>query len=310
MLKVCEKMKWTDLEAPKAAMATLNRVSGITLWEEMVRDRRDFCLSKCQNNKVVNMLRPKCTDRRYLDVLLLKRESKKNMPMFCYSQRIKGLLRSFQEGGFLLPDVYIYLDDYWKIIHEKPTKPLKSASDFLKRTIVKGKEVLPMGNIDQLIETHFVRGQIFCLWPKLDLCLVNAQETSIHSLKMLRSIVDTLTESYGLDVDMLIEGNYVELKFQNLVIRNSVSVEAELEKSPAFTGFSEDEIWAEINLPSDFEEEGSDFKVKDLHLIFRTVDKVVELEESGTTTDKPDEEMLQVESIPIEKSKESNIRKS
>ena len=49
---------------------------------------------------------------------------------------------------------------------------------------------------------------------------------------------------------------------------------------------------------------------KDLHLIFRTVDKVVELEESGTTTDKQDEEMLQVESIPIEKSKESNIRKS
>ena len=95
-------MKWTDLEAPKSAMATLNRVSGITLWEEMVRDRRDFCLSKCQNNKVVNMLRPKCTDRRYLDVLLLKRETKKNMPMFCYSQRIKGLLRSFQEGAFLI----------------------------------------------------------------------------------------------------------------------------------------------------------------------------------------------------------------
>ena len=303
-------MKWTDLEAPKAAMATLNRVSGITLWEEMVRDRRDFCLSKCQNNKVVNMLRPKCTDRRYLDVLLLKRESKKNMPMFCYSQRIKGLSRSFQEGEFLLPDVYIYLDDYWKIIHDKQTKARKTASDLLKRTIIKGKEVLPMGNIDQLIETHFVRGQIFCLWPKLDLCLVNAQETSIHSLKMLRSIVDTLSESYALDVDMMIEGNFVELKFQNLRIPDSGSVEAELEKSPAFTGFSGDEIWAEINLPSDFEEEGSDFKVKDLHLIFRTVDKVVELEESDVTTDKQDAPVLQVDTIPIEKSKESSLRKS
>jgi hypothetical protein len=307
---VCDKMKWTDLEAPKAAMATLNRVSGITLWEEMVRDRRDFCLSKCQNNKVVNMLRPKCTDRRYLDVLLLKKESKKNMPMFCYSQRIKGLSRSFQEGEFLLPDVYIYLDDYWKIIHEKQTKVRKTASDLLKRTIIKGKEVLPMGNIDQLIETHFVRGQIFCLWPKLDLCLVNAQETSIHSLKMLQSIVDTLSESYGLDVDMMIEGNFVELKFQNLKIQASVSVEAELEKSSAFTGFSENEIWAEINLPSDFEDEASDFKVKDLHLIFRTVDKVVDIQNSETTLDKKAETGIQVESYPLEKSKDSQIRKS
>ncbi len=200
-------MKWTDNEAPKAAMATLNRVSGVTLWEEMIRDRRDFCLNKCQNNKVVNMLRPKCTDRRYLDVLLLKRESKKNMTMFCYSQRIKGLLRAFREGEELLPDVYIYLDDYWKIVHEKQGKPLRTASDFLKRTLIKGKEVLPMGNIDQLIETHFLRDQIYCLWPKLDLCLVNAQETSIHSIRMLRSIVETLSESYGLEIEMEIEGN-------------------------------------------------------------------------------------------------------
>ncbi len=302
-------MKWTDLEAPKSAMATLNRVSGITLWEEMVRDRRDFCLSKCQNNKVVNMLRPKCTDRRYLDVLLLKRETKKNMPMFCYSQRIKGLLRSFQEGEFLLPDVYIYLDDYWKIIHEKQAKARRTASELLKRTIIKGKEVLPMGNVDQLIETHFVRGQLFCLWPKLDLCLVNAQETSIHSLKMLRSIVETLAESYGLEVEMDIEGNFVELRFQNLVIGDSSAIEAELEKSSAFTGFSGNEIWAEINLPSDFEEEGSDFKVKDLHLIFRTVDKVVELEDH-TTTKNEKESDLPVENLPLEKSKEPKIRKS
>jgi hypothetical protein len=273
-------MKWTDIEAPKTAMAMLNRVSGETLWEEMIRDRREFCLNKCQNNKVVNMLRPKCTDRRYLDVLLLKRESKKNMPMFCYSQRIKGLLRSFQEGEELLPDVYIYLDDYWKIIHEKQSKPLRSASDFLKRTLIKGKEVLPMGTIDQLIETHFLRGQIFCLWPKLDLCLVNAQESSINSLRMLRSIVDTLSESYGLDVEMTLEGNFIEFQFQNLTLEKSAAVEAELERSPAFTGFSESEIWAELQLPSDFEEEGIDFKVKGLHLIFTIVSNVVELVET------------------------------
>lgn len=303
-------MKWTDTEAPKAAMAILNRVSGVTLWEEMIRDRRDFCLNKCQNNKVVNMLRPKCTDRRYLDVLLLKRESKKNMPMFCYSQRIKGLLRAFQEGEDLLPDVYIYLDDYWKIIHEKQGKPLRTASDFLKRTLIKGKEVLPMGNIDQLIETHFLRGQVFCLWPKLDLCLVNAQETSIHSIRMLRSIVETLSESYALEAEMEIEGNYVELKFTNLKLQESEIVEAKLEKFPAFTGFSGTEIWVEIHLPSEIEEDGIDFKVKDLHLIFKTIVDVTDLESEDLTNEDTSDSILASSDVSLEKSKKTKIMKS
>lgn len=303
-------MKWTDTEAPKAAMATLNRVSGVTLWEEMIRDRRDFCLTKCQNNKVVNMLRPKCTDRRYLDVLLLKRESKKNMPMFCYSQRIKGLLRAFQEGEELLPDVYIYLDDYWKIVHEKQGKPLRTASDFLKRTLIKGKEVLPMGNIDQLIETHFLRDQIYCLWPKLDLCLVNAQETSIHSIRMLRSIVETLSESYGLEIEMEIEGNYAELRFNNLKLQESEIVESYLEKFPAFTGFSGSEIWAEIHLPSEIEEDGIDFKVKDLHLIFKTIVDVSDLESEHLIPEDSSESVLTSSDVSIEKSKKTKVLKS
>ncbi len=267
-------MKWTDKEAPRSAMATLNVVSGITLWEEMVRDRREFCLNKCQNNKVVNMLRPKCTDRRYLDVLLLKRESKKNMPMFCYSQRVKGLIRSFQEGELLLPDVYVFIDDYWKIVHEKQ----RSASEFLKRTLIKGREVLPMGSQDQLIQTYFLREQIFLLWPKMDLCLVNAHETSIHSLKMFTSITETLTEAYGLEINMNIDGNFIELIFQNLSLNDSVTVEKELQSCPAFTGFSETEIWAEIELPTGLKgEEEEDFKVRDLHFIFKTVANVVEI---------------------------------
>lgn len=299
-------MKWTDKEAPKSAMATLNLVSGITLWEEMVRDRRDFCLNKCQNNKVVNMLRPKCTGRRYLDVLLLKKESKKNMPMFCYSQRVKGLIRSFQEGEMLLPDIYVFIDDYWKIIHEKQTKPLRSASDFLKRTLIKGKEVLPMASLDQLIETHFLRDQLFLLWPKLDLCLVNAQGTSIHSLKMFSSISETLTETYGLEVSMDIEGNFIEIVFENLSLKDSVTVEKELQHYPAFTGFSGTEIWAEIQLPTGLkEEEEVEFKVKDLHNIFKTVANVTEIADTEEGDKNLESSLNEISDVVTEKNRDS-----
>jgi hypothetical protein len=286
-------------------MVTLNLISGVTLWEEMIRDRREFCLHKCQNNKVVNMLRPKCTDRRYLDVLLLKRESKKNMPMFCYSQRIKGLMRSFQEGEVLLPDVYVYTDDYWKIIHEKQSKTRLSASDILKRTIIKGKEVLPIGSMDQILETHFLRDQLFILWPKLDLCLINAQETSIHSISMFRSIVETLAESYGLETDLDVEGNFISLKFENLNLKDSVTVEEELQKSSAFTGFSGTEVWVEISLPSGLEEEEFEFKVKDLHFIFKTISNVIEIMEGNEINNKLADSITELSHTIAEKDQDS-----
>ncbi|MFX0171030.1 MAG: hypothetical protein ACFE9L_03850 [Candidatus Hodarchaeota archaeon] len=303
-------MKWTDKESPKTAMVTLNLVSGITLWEEMVRDRREFCLNACQNNKVVNMLRPKCTDRRYLDVLLLKRESKKNMPLFCYSQRIKGLIRSFQEGESLLPDVYIYIDDYWKIVHEKKPKIRRSASYFVKRTLTrtpKVKEVLPIRSLDQLIETHYLRDQIFILWPKLELCLVNAYETSIHSMKMFKSIVDALADFFGLDVSMDIEGNFIELKFENLNLKDSVIVEEELQKSSAFTGFSATEIWVEIQLSS-FGEEELDFRVKDLHFIFKTVADVTEMVEEDEEDQKIEASLTEISDVKTEQDRDSKVQ--
>ncbi|UCG02631.1 MAG: hypothetical protein JSW11_01300 [Candidatus Heimdallarchaeota archaeon] len=298
-------MKWNDEEAPKTAMAILNLVSGVTLWEEMIRDRREFCLHKCQNNKVVNMLRPKCTDRRYLDVLLLKRESKKNMPMFCYSQRIKGLIRSFQEGEMLLPDVYVYTDDYWKIIHEKQSSTRRSASDILKRTIIKGKEVLPMGSMDQVLETHLLRDQLFLLWPKLDLCLINAQETSIHSISMFRSIVETLAEYHGLEVDLDVEGNFISIIFKNLNLKDSVTVEEELQKSSAFTGFSGTEIWTEVSLPSGLEEEEFEFKVKDLHFIFKTVSGVIEIMERDENDNRLADSITELSQAIAEKDQDS-----
>lgn len=256
------------------------------------------------------MLRPKCTDRRYLDVLLLKRESKKNMPLFCYSQRIKGLLRSFQEGEKLLSDVYIYIDDYWKIIHEKRPKSRRSASNFFKRTFTrppKVKEVLPIGSLDQLIETHYLREQIFIFWPKLELCLVNAQETSIHSMKMFNSITDTLADFFGLDISMDIEGNFIELRFENLTLKDSVIVEEELQKSSAFTGFSATEIWAEIQLQSSFEEEDLDFQVKDLHFIFKTVADAIELVEEEEDQ-KIEKRLTEISDVKTERNQDSKIQ--
>lgn len=275
-------MKWTDNESSKTSMGILNRVSGVTLWEEMVRDRKEFCLKQCQVNKVVNMLRPKCTERRYLDVLLLKQEPKKGMPRFCYGQRVKELNRSFKEGHPLLSDIYVYIEDYYSIVHDKHPKSRRTATDLIKRSF--RKSVDAVGSQDYLIETHYVREMLFILWPKLEFCLINAQDTSIHSLKMFQSIVETLAESFALEVEMEIEGNFIELRFANLTrLADSVIIEEKLQKHSAFTGYSGTEVWAEVHLPSVIEEEDPEFRVKDLHAIFKTVSEVSDIGEDDTS---------------------------
>jgi len=287
-------------------MGILNRVSGVTLWEEMVRDRKEFCLKQCQVNKVVNMLRPKCTERRYLDVLLLKREPKKGMPKFCYGQRVKELSRSFKEGHPLLSDVYIYIDDYYSTVHDKPSKSRRTASDLLKRSFSR-KSVDAVGSQDYLIETHYVREMLFILWPKLDFCLVNAQDTSIHSLKMFQSIIETLAESFALKVEMEIEGNFIELRFTNLTLADSVIIEQKLAKHSAFTGYSGAEIWAEVHLPSVIEEDDPEFRVKDLHTIFKTVAAVEGLVEDDTTGEEMEEVPLtDLSSLKTEKERDTS----
>lgn len=162
-----------------------------------------------------------------------------------------------------------------------------------------------MGSMDQIIETHFLRDQLFLLWPKLDLCLINAQETSIHSISMFRSIVDTLAESYGLEVDLEIDGSFINLKFNNLMLKDSVLVEKELQNSSAFTGFSGTEIWAEVSLPSGLQEEEIEFNVKDLHFIFKIVSNVIEIGEEEVADKKLADSLTDIPQAITEKDRDS-----
>jgi hypothetical protein len=205
---------------------------------------------------------------------------------------VKELTRSFKEGQSMLADVYVYIDDYYATVHDKTSKSRRTASDLLKRSFSR-KSADAVGSQDYLIETHYVRGMLFILWPKLDLCLVNAQDTSIHSLTMFQSVTETLAESFAIEVETEIEGNFIELRFVNLTLTDSVIIEEKLQVHSAFTGYSGNEVWAEVHLPAVIEEEEHEFRVKDLHTIFKTVNEVTEVRDMGgeETSEKEMEEV-------------------
>lgn len=279
------KPSWNELESAKIAQSFVNIVAKegdktkkksssilkrkFTLYEEMIEERRQFCMNQCQNNKVINMLRPKCHNRRYLDVLFLNQIPKKLMPIFCYEQRIKGLIRSFREEKPLLHDSYILIDDFWKIVRDDKAKSKVTASDLLKRSI---GAVIPSTNPEK-IDLHYLKNQLFILWPKLDLCLINAQETEIQSLDMLKLVVRTLADAHKLEVNISIDENLIELEFINLDLSKIENLEQILSEYKEFTGFSEDTIWAEITLPSAMDESISTVKIEDVKNIFLTIAK-------------------------------------
>jgi hypothetical protein len=122
---------------------------------------------------------------------------------------------------------------------------------------------------------------------------------------MFRSIVETLAESYGLELDLDIEGNFINLKFENLNLKDSVIVEEELQKSSAFTGFSGTEIWTEVSLPSGLEEEEFEFKVKDLHFIFQIVSNAIEIMEGDEDDKKLADSITELSEVIAEKDQDS-----
>ena len=89
-------------------------------------------------------------------------------------------------------------------------------------------------------------------------------------------------------------------------MKDSVTVEKELQHYPAFTGFSGTEIWAEIQLPTGLkEEEEVEFKVKDLHNIFKTVANVTEIVDTEEGDKSLESSLNEISDVVTEKNRES-----
>jgi len=107
---------------------------------------------------------------------------------------------------------------------------------------------------------------------------------------------------------MDVEGNFIELRFENLMMKDSVTIENELQKSAFFTGFSGTEIWAEIQLPSGFEEEELEFKVKDLAFIFKTVSNLIDISVEEPKEQPPDTSISEISDVETKRTQNSKIQ--
>ncbi|MFX0208691.1 MAG: hypothetical protein ACFFDT_22105 [Candidatus Hodarchaeota archaeon] len=81
-----------------------------TIVDEMIELRRKEC-DECQSNKVLCILQPKCgPNRDFLDILI--GIDYKDIPKFCYSQRIREMKRRLDLDEEIPSGTKIYLSDY------------------------------------------------------------------------------------------------------------------------------------------------------------------------------------------------------
>ena len=196
------------VEALKEAYESRGASPKESLLDQMIRERLQFCLNSCQNNKVVCMLRPKCENRRFLDVLLLVGRighslQKFPVPSFCYSQRISQYERFFKDGfGNLPPDTYITIEDLLTILTGRKKKgrerTLRGISTTLAKTIGRG----PYEFTEKVEDSQIIlaQGHLAILDEKANLCLLNPQREPIRTKEVLNAITKILCKKHNFKV--------------------------------------------------------------------------------------------------------------
>ncbi len=94
-----------------------------TIVEEMIELRRKEC-DECQSNKVLCILQPRCgPNRDFLDILI--GIEYKNIPKFCYGQRLRETKRQLDLEEEISNGTKIFLSDYLKLNGLKRKKDIK-----------------------------------------------------------------------------------------------------------------------------------------------------------------------------------------
>ncbi len=183
-----------------------------TIWHQMLAERLDFCKNDCESNRVVCILRPKCEDRRYLDILMLNDEFRKKLPEFCYGTRIDHLIKA-ESREHIPNDIYILLDDFISVLTRKKQKKRPFSSSLLNKALksVKKSNYLKESNY-MVIEANELQYLVFL---SQGLVLVNPQKTIIPNLDVFTIMIRFYAEKNDCTSKVIHHGQFVEVILQS-----------------------------------------------------------------------------------------------
>ncbi len=254
------------------------------LVQEMIDFRISRCKNECENKKVVCILRPKCLDRRFLDILISVNHPKKGLPLFCYGQRIKEIARILKQPDLSFPpDIQIYLEDFLNLILGKKKAELSEKK--LKKSPLIGAI---KGGKKFIVAAIKSRSILTIIDRPTEVVVINPLNWKLESTKLLEAIIEVFEEEFDFNVEMERElGNFLTFTFNfpDMEINREIAIEG-IQKSNFIIGFTKHNLIAEIITPefpfTALLEEEDHVSVGDIRQMFLEVKAIIDSQKENS----------------------------
>lgn len=227
-------------------------VSSLLLKTMLDSFKERVCINQCQFNRVICILRPKCPQRHFQDLLLQSGYKFSQIPQFCYSLRLKEIHENYNRNLPFSTDINIYLADFHRIFG------LKKPRFHPKREFKKILAYFEITNVMQVSQTLFVIGfkkNILLIDLDQELVTINPNNWKIDYKELALANLQVLAKEYDLEVEIQEEDDsllVLTFNLQNLSEPlNEEILEDIIRHSDSLMGYDAEmgEIYGEVSIP-------------------------------------------------------------
>lgn len=162
--------------------------------------REQICISTCQFNRVICILRPKCPQRHFLDLLLNSGYQHSQLPQFCYSVRLKEINENYTKDIYsLTSDINIFLQDFYRIFGQNKTR------FHYKRDFKKILTFFEITNIVEINTTKIIIGlnkNLLFVDLEKELVTINPSQWVILDPKRIIGTLNVLSKEYKIKLEI------------------------------------------------------------------------------------------------------------
>lgn len=262
-----------DFQGLKFGLQSSNPTITAGLLQTMLMSFRKTVCEECQSNRVVNILRPKCQNRHFMDLMLFSGYKMNNLPTFCYTVRLKEIYESYQKKIRITADIILFLSDFYRIFGNKKPRynPQTEFENYLKSFTL--TNYLKYEDL-YLVGSH---RNFFIIDIKNELCYVNPFSMRLYDTKFIMAIIDVYSREYSnFSVECHEEfANFLILTFRFGKLKLQMETTGKLlQKSEYLLGYDEErnELTSEIQ----FSPKGADFRTEEGGLLFSIIHNLFE----------------------------------
>ena len=239
--------------------------------------REQICINECQFNRVVCILRPKCPQRHFQDLLLHSGYKHAAIPQFCYSVRLKELNESFIKGISLSTDINIFLTDFYRIFGQNKTR------FHYKRDFKKICTFFEVNNIIDINPDFIVLGikkNLIFVDLEKELVTVNPAHWIITDLDLIEGILDVFSKEYNVKLEITDKSAHnltMTFSFPHAVEELSESLfDDVIRSSDILMSYDAEtkEIFGELHIPQADSKAAQDFNVEKIQKIFEQLNDI------------------------------------